>query len=262
MQFKKNIIKIIKKVIPAQFHPEAYLGTLILNKSSNNVLSGPFQGLKYNEKDESIGSAYWPKLIGSYEKELHDVIEKLLISENKVDSIVNIGAAEGYYAIGFAIRKPNVQIIAFESQSKGRDLIQNLAENNGVANKISTYGFCNPDILLKSLLKLKNPLIICDVEGYELELLNPKLIDFKNAHLLVEVHDFIDNRIGVMLRERFEDSHKITQIYQRQRDRNDFPITNLYTQILPFNYLNVFLNEHRPEVMYWYFMEPQQRQQS
>ncbi len=41
------------------------------------VLHGPFVGMKY-PGTEAAGSAFIPKLLGSYEKELHPLLERLL----------------------------------------------------------------------------------------------------------------------------------------------------------------------------------------
>jgi hypothetical protein len=52
------------------------------------VKHGPFKGMVYPEK-MSVGSTLCPKLLGSYERELHPVIEKIRL--NKYSEIVDIG---------------------------------------------------------------------------------------------------------------------------------------------------------------------------
>jgi hypothetical protein len=42
----------------------------------NEVVAGPFTGMKYPGK--SVGSAYCPKLLGTYELELAEVIDQLI----------------------------------------------------------------------------------------------------------------------------------------------------------------------------------------
>ncbi|MFZ5437970.1 MAG: hypothetical protein ACOZAK_02865 [Patescibacteria group bacterium] len=56
------------------------------------VKNGPFKGMQYTEP-KSIGSEFFPKLLGSYEKELHSLIKK--ICSTKYEQIINIGSAEG-----------------------------------------------------------------------------------------------------------------------------------------------------------------------
>ena len=64
--------------------------------SSLKVLNGPFEGMQY-PNFESYGSASWPKLLGTYESELTNAI--LAKKDTDYSSIVDIGCAEGYYAV-------------------------------------------------------------------------------------------------------------------------------------------------------------------
>src|SRR4051812_19305855 len=63
------------------------------------VLQGPFAGMQY--VTESYGSQLVPKLLGSYENELHDLVEQIVAQRPKI--VIDIGAAEGYYAVGLAL---------------------------------------------------------------------------------------------------------------------------------------------------------------
>src|SRR5262245_56331762 len=59
------------------------------------VRHGFFKGMQY-PRNRSISSALFPKLLGTYERELHPVLER--ICKEPYEGIVNIGCAEGYYA--------------------------------------------------------------------------------------------------------------------------------------------------------------------
>ena len=63
--------------------------------SGLKVIHGPFEGLQYPDA-RSSGSSLLPKLIGSYEHELHEIINDAL-GQSYTD-LVDIGCAEGYYA--------------------------------------------------------------------------------------------------------------------------------------------------------------------
>jgi hypothetical protein len=56
------------------------------------VMSGPFQGIRYTRRAQ--GSSISPKIVGTYEKELYDVIRS--IQADGFDTVIDIGAAEGY----------------------------------------------------------------------------------------------------------------------------------------------------------------------
>src|SRR5512140_2013789 len=62
------------------------------------VLSGPFKGMRYG--DFSYNSALIPKLLGTYEADLHNWVGEALATG--YDAVINVGCAEGYYAVGFA----------------------------------------------------------------------------------------------------------------------------------------------------------------
>src|SRR4051795_10844916 len=59
------------------------------------VSGGPFAGLVYPDRTPI---SLVPKLLGIYERELHGAIEAAIRAQP--DVIVNVGAADGYYAVG------------------------------------------------------------------------------------------------------------------------------------------------------------------
>jgi precorrin-6B methylase 2 len=99
--------------------------------------------------EQSVGSALYPKLLGTYEKELQPVIERLCAKGYLW--IIDVGAAEGYYAIGMALRCEDAHVVAFESVETGRQLIRQLAQLNRIENKVEIHGHCDPGILQKQL---------------------------------------------------------------------------------------------------------------
>ena len=56
------------------------------------VANGPFKGMRYAAA-QSVGSALLPKLLGSYESELHGALEEMFV--RKYTTVVDIGCAEG-----------------------------------------------------------------------------------------------------------------------------------------------------------------------
>jgi hypothetical protein len=103
----------------------------------------------------------------------------------------------------------------------------------------------------------QTPVVICDVEGYEAELLNPlKVPSLRNSRILVETHEFVVPGITTMLKERFAESHDIEQIWQQARSRSDFPWQTFVTRLLPKSYLDWAVSEWRPERMTWLWMQP------
>src|ERR1700722_2566319 len=104
-----RVTSFLRKSIPARFRPIGYLESLARQQTSCRVRTGPFAGMRYGSV--SVGSAYIPKLLGIYERELSSFIEAACLK--RPDLIVDVGAAEGYYAVGLAVRNPTAKVIAF-----------------------------------------------------------------------------------------------------------------------------------------------------
>jgi len=97
------------------------------------VLYGPFPGLLYPEA-VSVGSEWLPKILGTYESELHHTIEALCA--RGYTTIINIGAGEGYYAVGLARRIHQSKVFAFETDPLGQELCRKMAEMNQVGGRV------------------------------------------------------------------------------------------------------------------------------
>jgi len=63
----------VRKAVPGQFRPITYLTSLTRRRTGCRVHAGPFKGMRYGLI--SVGSAYIPKLLGTYERELAILIE-------------------------------------------------------------------------------------------------------------------------------------------------------------------------------------------
>lgn len=218
----------------------------------NVVHSGPFKGMKYKP---SRRVSYSAKLLGTYELELSEIVEKLC--RGHYDLIVNVGAADGYYSVGFAFRNPKARVVAFEANPQIHPILKEVAQLNGVSDRISVLGFCNPEGLANSLREAKRPLVVMDVEGGEAELLAPGVIpQLQACAILVEIHDFVSPKIGPELMDRFSKSHSLVEIWAKDRQLSDFP-----SLLAPASQLDDALklssmNEGRPERMRWFFMDP------
>ncbi len=170
-------------------------------------LNGPFSGMYFCEP-ESRCSTFIPKLLGCYEKELTKVINKS--KKKKYTSVVNIGCAEGYYAVGFARLLKNTRIFAFDIDKRSRYLCQKMSKKNNVL--IDIGGFCDRQKLINLPLGLK-ALIFMDCEGYENVLVDKKLAkQFLNHDFLIESHDLYQTSTTKNLLKAFSSTHEVTII--------------------------------------------------
>ena len=216
-------------------------------------MAGPFRGMKY--VPQAANSSLMPKLFGTYERELFPILERLVL--NRPALLVDIGAAEGYYAIGFARLCPGTKVIAFDRDVHARRLIAELARINEVTERISVRGECNSDTL-QTALEGHNVVVICDVEGYETSLLDPTLVrGLDRVTLLVEIHDALVPGAGDLLVRRFSATHDIARIEASSRTDADCPPFHPLLRIMPKETIASLIVERPADAyMYWLFMEP------
>lgn len=184
------------------------------------ILAGPFQGMRYLA--QAHGSTLLPKIVGTYEIELHETLERLC--RQPLDLAIDIGAAEGYYAVGLARRLPHARVIGFDINKRARYFLRQLAQLNGVADRLDIRELATPDSLESALAHSAHPLVLCDCEGAEIDILVPRQTpSLARAVLLIETHD--GKRPGVTpgLTERFAPTHDIQTIPLRPRTSADLP---------------------------------------
>lgn len=186
----------------------------------DRVPQGPFAGLRYIRA--CVGSALWPKLLGTYELELNPAVEELI--RWQPDVIINAGAAEGYYAVGMARRCPQATIAAYEMFAEGRKLVKLLAAKNGITDQLQLAEELTPAILQERLAKAARPAVILDVEGAEMELLDfDKCPALAKAFVLLENHDIASGSTLPEMRRRFAATHVIEEIPITARTVENLP---------------------------------------
>jgi precorrin-6B methylase 2 len=198
------------------------------------VRKGVFAGMRYAAA-RSVYSALLPKLLGTY---------------------VDIGCAEGYYAVGMAMRCRNASIYAFDTNVEALELCRCMAEVNGVANRLTLGTLCDRATLARIPLRRK-ALIISDCEGYEKALFDVATASLLRKHdVLVEVHDFVDISTSRAIRAAFRDTHDIIAV--ESIDDIKKAHTYQYPELDSFDLATrrLLLAEHRPATMEWLFMAP------
>lgn len=222
--------------------------------ADGQILRGPFAGITFPQNSHWTGAV--PKLLGTYEAELFPTIEAWRSIPFK--SIINVGSADGYYALGCAKTWPGAKVIAYEIEPEGRQLLADYAIRNGVAAQIECRGACEPEDLHKALLAARAGLLLMDIEGYEEVLLRDPTPDLlKLFYVIVELHDLKVKGLGETLRERFHRTHTMSEVWTRPRRLSDFavPASKLARFYLQ-RQLRQIGDEARGEPMRWFVMEP------
>lgn len=189
------------------------LDQTVETRSGSTVLSGPFKGMAYGVRASEGARA--ARMLGVYEASLAPIIETIIARAYPV--VMDVGAAEGYYAVGLARRMPDARVLARDSDPRARALCAALAQANGVASRVEI----GPEVTHADFdLCLRQPtVVICDIEGAEADLLDPVAASgLLQADILVEVHEGMRPGLLATLEARFTPSHKVTRIGRRLED--------------------------------------------
>jgi tRNA G37 N-methylase Trm5 len=199
----------------------------------------------------AMGSAIYPKLFGSYESELFPVIEKTLQTHYK--TVVDVGCAEGYYAVGFALKHQTAKVYAYDINPQALEQCKKMATLNGVTAKMVFDSNCTPQTLQTFNFSEKS-LIICDCEGYELELFNDaNLTNLKNCDVIIELHDLYNEEVSYRLHQLFSKTHQLEYIYSENTFKR-LQKLGLEEQFSS-NEIKTFFTE-RNGIMQWVFVTP------
>lgn len=197
-------------------HRTAKIAGDIVPQLGETVRGGPFAGMTYLLAQAE--GCIIPKLLGCYEQELHPVLEAA--QQGGFQDILNIGCAEGYYAVGLARSMPGATIHAYDTNETARQRCQVLAERNGVAGRVrigETMGAADFAPFAGRTL------VICDIEGGEFDLLDPARVPaLAGMDLLVEIHPNGANTVEAFT-ARFSDTHDVEVIPTAVRNPESFP---------------------------------------
>ncbi len=218
------------------------------------VMSGPFKNLLYPELN-SLGSRLLPKLIGSYEYELREIVENII--NHDYDTLIDIGCAEGYYACGFAKVKPNLDVFAYDTNLEARELCKKMATINNIDNKVKIEKNFTMNSLEKIPVK-KNGFVFCDCEGAE------NFIFFNDGKnwskltskfdLLIEIHDIFKPGISKYIYNLFSFTHNIKIIYSIIDDLRPNLVYCDPLENFPYEIKYQLMAEKRPGIMTWFYL--------
>jgi glycosyltransferase involved in cell wall biosynthesis len=213
------------------------------------VRSGPFSGLVYPSRAEGWVYNLVPRLLGTYELELHKVFEDAIA--HGYQTYVDVGSGDGYYAVGLALKSPSSTVRAFERSPGLRRFAAELAALNGVADRLEVHGACDADRLAR-LPSSGRTFVKVDCEGCEAELLSTDTVPLlRTAEIVVELHDGA-RAPPEWLRRRFAASHDLRLIAARPRE------AAAYEQLARFEPAEALqlISEGRATRMRWAHLKP------
>ena len=178
-----------------------------LQSQGTEVFHGPLIGLDFLR--QSTEGCHLAKLLGSYEQPLQPFIEAAIQAQYSL--ILNIGCAEGYYAVGMARRMPATRVLAFDLDLNAQRVCTELIAKNKVTDRVTVGALFKPADFAQHMGQ--KVLVLCDIEGAERELLDPvNAPALLGMDVIVESHECLIPGITELLINRFKESHQITLV--------------------------------------------------
>ena len=165
-------------------------------------------------------------LLGLYETEVLSALKEV---SAKRKTLIDLGAADGYFAVGCLYSKMFEKVYAFELFEKSQKNMRYNSELNKVSDQLQIFGKAVNELplqLLNNGVDFSQSVIICDIEGGEFELFSDEVLGaFKNAVIIIEIHDWHEDGVNRFqsLQDRASKYFNITKLTTRSRDLSIFP---------------------------------------
>jgi hypothetical protein len=192
-------------------------------------------------------------ILGLYEKEVVQILEK-----NPGSTLINLGAGDGYYAIGGVVSGLFQNSIAFEMNPISRKVIREGLKLNRATNKVCILGKAHKDFWKSLQLppeKLHGCLVLSDIEGREFEIFERSAFEyFKNSIIIIEIHDWVAEGPEKLRDLMFysEKTHRAEEITTAARDLSEIPEVANFSD----NDRWLLCSEGRPMLMRWLVFYP------
>lgn len=224
-----------------------------LNLFDFEVRYGELKGFKISNISNWSHSEKVGMLFGLYELEVVEIVARL---SSRYSHFIDIGAGEGFYAVGFA-RNHFEKILAFEMSEKSQSIISEVARKNNVVEKIQIFGKADREFYKKlGDLDPADAIILMDIEGFEFEIIDSDFFaHFKNSDIIVEVHDFMVESGADKLQELVVSSvstHSVRQFSTGARDLSSLKELETLTDTDRW----LVCSEGRPRLMSWLHFSP------
>jgi hypothetical protein len=170
-----------------------------------SVQAGPFIGMRYT-RSALLSRHATPALLGVYERQLYPFMEG---AAQRCDLVVDLGSAEGYFAVGLA--RQGKRVVAFDADPHERRICKEMASANQVSKGVTVRPWCDPGTLIDLVKGQGRAFIISDIDGGEVDLFTPEVVAAtRHCDLIIEMHgkDAAENSAFV---SRFDDAAKILE---------------------------------------------------
>ena len=226
--FSLFLIKVIARILSVDIGVQAAKNKawdILLKKHSYLVAYGPFSGMKLNE------NVWWSKndritqTLGIYEDH---VLKKIcLFASQGATKFIDVGAADGYFAVGVAFSKIYPQVVAFEIEAEGQKRILENAKANNCEDKLLVCGEANIELIARETKDINTTTVLIDIEGAEYDFLGEQMLEtLSKSYVICELHPWMvedGSRVQKSLLDRAKVFFNIEVIKRDSYNPNSFP---------------------------------------
>lgn len=214
------------------------------------ILFGPFAGTRLHTKTLWCNAPNF--FLGTYEKEIQNILVDLSKFANNIQNIWIIGAAEGYYVCALGRMYKQTKIIAYESSIESQNLLAQNVALNKLSERVTILGKCSYNEFYFQVNQTKPDFILCDIEGYENILFSKEILSLlTNTILIIETHPPYSLFAKT---SELEKNHKVLLIEPKERTLSDYP----GFKWVPTSKKLEWISERRPFSTPWIVAFPKQ----
>lgn len=256
----RNITKTLLRLIPLPLIRLALLSLSFefrrraseeLGREFAEIREGLFAGGLVRPSPWS-GTQYWPaQVAGAYE---HVVLE-FISSLGPLDTVIDLGAAEGFYALNLRSTDMAKKVIAFDSDPAAVEILDAAAKKHNIANFELGGRATSSEVKNLVLREVRgNNLLISDIEGAEFELFTEDVIlALTYWCVIIELHEFGDTEASKGLKQKFIPTHDVKMAVGGELKIQN--LQNLFPQFTQLEIANL-AHEGRTSNQTWLIARP------
>lgn len=220
----------------------------------STIAYGPLKGYKLSSDSHWGVTDRGGMILGIYEKE---VLHELLNVPSNYTIFIDLGAADGYYAVGLVAANIYEKSYCYEMDVNGQKVILENAILNDVSTKVVVKAEATKSFVYDiPKYELDKSTILVDIEGAEFGIFTSEIFHYlSNSIIIIEIHDFLVEEGAIKFKKLIEDStktHRSKIITMSERD------LSVYKELENWNDIDRWLicSEGRDKLMKWVRFDP------
>lgn len=232
------------------------LGRQLHQAFGGEVQEGALKGLKLGPEPTWARADLGPMLLGTYEVNVAETLSRLSAGRS---TLVDVGAADGYFGVGCVKAGLFERSICFEADPITAEALMETVRRNGVEDRMTVFGAADASFLDKladAKVDPRDAVFLMDIEGGEFGLLNESILSaLAGACFVIELHNEMlagEDPLPALV-SRAESHFEVSYLENGPRDPNANPLLKSFVE----NDRWLLCSEGRPAVRQrWMVLEP------